>query len=81
MIAASLVLLSASAQEARIPWDQEKAKKIAREVFALEKQGSTWDKVPWLTDRTKAAEESKRTGKPILVYYYVEKGGPAAAPC
>lgn len=73
---------TAGAQEVQRPWDQEKALELTRGVIRLEEeQGQPWDKIPWMTDPAKAAARMKKEGKPALVYYYLEKGGPKAAPC
>ena len=65
----------------RPEWDQEKAKEAVRKVIAIENEGQAWDKVDWRTDVEAAVEEAKREQKPIFVYWYVDKGGPADAPC
>ena len=65
----------------RPKWDQEKAKETVRQVIALENQGQAWDKIDWETDVDAAVAESQRVDKPIFVYWYVDKGGPADSPC
>ena len=62
-------------------WDQKKAVSMAKEMIELEKKGQPWDQIKWMTDTEKASERMKKEGKPALVYFYIDKGGPKAAPC
>ena len=76
-----LLLLPFLAFSEERKWDQEKALKMTGEMIALEKKGAKWDEIKWRTDPAKALAEMKKTGKPALVYFYIDKGGPKAAPC
>ena len=62
-------------------WDQEKAKVVVDRVLRTEKRGLKWDRIPWITDVDLATSTAAEQQKPILVYWFVKKGGPAKAPC
>jgi hypothetical protein len=62
-------------------WDQKRAIEVVKKVKQFERDHPDWDKINWLKDSAKAAEEAKRQNKPIFVFWYVKKGGPASAPC
>jgi hypothetical protein len=63
-------------------WDQVKARAKVEHALRIERQGTPWNRVPWLTDPAKAAAEAKRTRRPVLVFFYLAKPvGPPAAPC
>ena len=63
-------------------WDQARAKELVAEVLELEKSGTRpWNRIPWRVHAENAIKESKATGKPILVFFYVAQAGPPREPC
>nr|CAA9212254.1 hypothetical protein AVDCRST_MAG63-14 [uncultured Armatimonadetes bacterium] len=70
------------AQAERPEWDQGKAVEAVKKVTALEAaRRQPWDKIAWLTDVDAAVARARKENRPIFLYFYVEKGGPAAAMC
>lgn len=72
----------AQTAETRPEWDQQKAVALVRQAIAVEEnEGQPWDRIAWLTDANAAIARAQQENKPIFLYFYVTKGGPAAAPC
>lgn len=71
----------AQSEEPRPEWDQKRAVERVKRIIALEQSGKPWDEIPWQTDVAKAVGQAEKEGKPLFVYWYVEKGGPTTAPC
>ena len=84
-IAFQILLVSTTslawAQDSERVWDQEKAKEMVEDVMATEKKGLMWDKVRWSTDVDATVDRARKSNKPIFVFWYLKKGGPAEAPC
>ena len=63
-------------------WDQARAKELVAEVLEVEKSGTRpWNGIPWRVHAENAIRESKATGKPLLVFFYVAQAGPPREPC
>ncbi len=63
-------------------WDQDKAKELVAEVLEVEKSGTRpWNRIPWRVHAENAIKESKATGKPLFVFFYVPQAGPPREPC
>jgi hypothetical protein len=63
-------------------WDQTEARRRVQRVLEIEKSGRPWDRTRWRKSATEAEAESRATGKPLFLYFYLRKNvGPAAAPC
>lgn len=73
----------AFAQAAKRPqWDQKKARSAVEKITQLEQtQRRPWDNIAWLTDVDAAVARARKENKPILLYFFVKKGGPSTAPC
>lgn len=80
---AAIVFASASpsAAQERPTWDQARAVARVKAMLAEEAKGQPWDQIPWLTDVEAAVARAQAEDKPLFVYWYVDKGGPKAAPC
>ena len=76
----ALSLLDAAAAERK--WDQARAKKMVAKVLEVEKRKNRpWNRIPWRTNVSNAVQESKKTGKPIFVFFFVEQNGPPLEGC
>lgn len=62
-------------------WDQKKAVEMVKKTTEREEKGRPWNDIAWLTDVDAAVARAQKENKPIFVYFFVKKGGPAAAPC
>lgn len=71
----------AGGAEADQAWDEAGARKVVERVLAVEKAGSPWTRIGWVEDETDAAAKAAKEGKPILVFFYLAKGGPDRDPC
>lgn len=80
-LAAMAVGLWAGAMGAEETWDEAGARKVVEKVLAVEKAGQPWNKIGWVKDAPAAAAAGKKSGRPILVFFYRAKGGPEAEPC
>ena len=80
-LAAMAVGLSAMSARAEEAWDEAGARKVVEQVLAAEKAEQPWKKIAWVKDGAAAAAEAKKSGKPILVFFHLAKGGPKEAPC
>jgi len=70
------------AQAERPQWDQKKAVAAVKRLTELEQsQSKPWDKTAWMTDVDAAVARARKENKPIFLYFYVSKGGPATAKC
>lgn len=77
-MAAALSVHAVGAEEG---WDEAGAKKVVEKMLAAEKAEQPWKKIAWVKDGTVAAAEAKKSGKPILVFFHLAKGGPKDDPC
>lgn len=63
-------------------WDQVEAKKMVARVLEIEKgKKRPWNRIPWRTHIANAVKESKGSGRPILVFFFVEQDGPPLERC
>ena len=62
-------------------WDHDRARARVETVLKVEEQGQPWNRISWWTDPALAEAHSRKTGKPIFVFLYVNEGGPAPEPC
>ncbi len=81
LVAVMLLLVGGVGWGAEETWDEAGARKVVEKVLAVEKAGSPWNKIGWVKDEEAAAAEAKKSGKPILVFFYLAKGGPKVEPC
>lgn len=62
-------------------WDEAGSRKLVEKMLVVEKAGSPWNKIQWVKDGTEAEAKAKKSGKPILLFFHLAKGGPKAEPC
>ena len=75
-----LSLMNAGAAERS--WDQAKARKMVLDVLEVEKgKKRPWNRIPWRTHVANAVKESKQSGKPILIFFFVDQKGPPLEGC
>ena len=83
-VALGLGLGTGCTGEAGVPpeWDQGAAKALLHQLFDAEALPEyAWDAIPWHTEPEDAIRAAKVANKPILVFFYVNRGGPPDAPC
>lgn len=84
-LAVPLALVASLSAQERAPkrvWDHDEALRKVWNVLETEAAGQPWDDIKWRIDPAAAAEEAQETGRPILVYFFLQKDvGPEAAPC
>lgn len=68
-------------QQADRKWDHEKARQMVQGLLATENKGQVWDKIRWSTNIDQVVKRAHAQNKPIFVFWYISKGGPATAPC
>ena len=82
MVLCGLRLAYTEEEEKRPAWDQKRALELVHTATELEKKKDLpWDHIPWLSDADEAVAKARKEQKPLFVYFYLQKGGPAAAPC
>ena len=63
-------------------WDQGRAKSMVAKVLEIEKEGSLpWNRIPWRIRVQSALNESRGTGKPLFIFFFVSQPGPPTEPC
>ena len=63
-------------------WDQNKAKKMMARVLEVERgKKRPWNLIPWRADVSNAVSEAQQTGKPLFVFFFVERDGPPLERC
>lgn len=63
-------------------WDQGKAKKMMATVLEVERgKKQPWNRIPWRANLLNAVSESSQTGKPLFVFFFVERDGPLEERC
>ena len=67
--------------EADERWNEEGARKMVERVLSVEKTGRPWTKIGWMEDGAAAAAKAQKSGKPIMVFFHLAKGGPEQDPC
>ena len=84
----ALLLLLAIAGAPGLPllagekWDQDKAKSMIAKVLEVEKAGGLpWNRIPWRIQAQSALQESRSTGKPLFIFFFVPQSGPPTEPC
>ena len=63
-------------------WDQGEAKRRVDKIIVAEKDKvQAWERTAWLTSPTEAVKLAEKTKRPIMIFFYVDHGGPQASPC
>jgi len=81
-VVGAVAMSSGDAMAAERVWNQGKAKAMISQVLAVEKKKNrSWNRIPWRTSAGNAANEARETGRPILVFFFVEQSGPPLERC